>query len=333
MPVWPVSGGPRAAGAAGSHSRTVPSSPPVASTGRPAACPQQPHCTVPVWPVSGGPRGAGAAGSHSRTVPSSPPVASTGRPATCPQQPQYTGPVWPVSGGPRAAARRRGPTAAPCRRRRRWPAPGGPPPAPSSPRTPGRCGRSAAGPGALRAAGSHSRTVPSSPPVASTGRPATCPQQPHRTGPVWPVSGGPRGAGCGGVPQPHRAVVAAGGQHRAACHLPPAAPRTGPAWPVSGGPDGASRRRLISAERSLSSVCLVKVRSEGVGQLHEPQDPASTATPRGPHPLQSRIRPLTGRIPGRGHQANLPSIATMRSFHLDNRSIDRRNDANTAAFT
>jgi hypothetical protein len=28
-----------------------------------------------------------------------------------------------------------------------------------------------------------------------------------------------------------------------------------------------------------------------------------------------------------------PSIATMRSFHLDNRNIDRRNDANTAEFT
>ena len=75
--------------------------------------------------------------------------------------------------------------------------------------------------------------MPSRPPVASTGWPATCTQQPQRTGPAWPVSG----------------------------------------WP-----DGTNRRRLIPAERSLSSVCLVKVRSEGVGQLHEPQDPASTAT-------------------------------------------------------
>jgi hypothetical protein len=31
--------------------------------------------------------------------------------------------------------------------------------------------------------------------------------------------------------------------------------------------------------------------------------------------------------------ANPPSIATTRSFHLDNRNIDRRNDANTAEFT
>jgi len=28
-----------------------------------------------------------------------------------------------------------------------------------------------------------------------------------------------------------------------------------------------------------------------------------------------------------------PSIAMTRSFHLDNRNIDRRNDANTAEFT
>src|SRR5262249_36063544 len=68
--------------------------------------------------------------------------------------------------------------------------------------------------------------------------------------------------------------------------------RTGPVGKDSLEPNGTSRRRLISAERSSSSVCLVKARSEGMGQLHEPQDPASTATPRGTCPLQSRIRPL-----------------------------------------
>lgn len=41
--------------------------------------------------------------------------------------------------------------------------------------------------------GSHSHTVPSSPPVAGTRPSVTSPRAPHRTGPVWPVSGPPSG--------------------------------------------------------------------------------------------------------------------------------------------
>ncbi len=107
---------------------------------------------------------------------------------------------------------------------------------------------------------------------------------------------------------------------------------TAPVWPVSVGPDGASRRRLISAERSLSSACLVKVRSEGVGQLHEPQDSASTATPRGPHPLQGRIRPLTGRVPQRGHYVPVRARDTTRPSNPDLRKINRYLSLTFAAF-
>ena len=99
------------------HSRTVPSTPAVASR-----CPSGLNATPvtgPVWPVSGSPRGWPVSGFHSRTVPSSLAVASrcpSGLNAT-----PVTGPVWPVSGSPRVG-RCRGSTAAPCRRRRRWPA-------------------------------------------------------------------------------------------------------------------------------------------------------------------------------------------------------------------
>ena len=111
-----------------------------------------------------------------------------------------------------------GPTAAPSGRRCRWRA---------------GCGRRAAGrtpppvtapvwpvsgsPTGVPVAGSHSRTVLSSLPVASRVRPSGSGRTPPPvTAPVWPVSGSPSGLAGGRVPQPHRAVVAAGGEQGAA---------------------------------------------------------------------------------------------------------------------
>ena len=232
---------------------------------RPPTRPHAPHNTGPVWPVRAGRR---AAAGGRVPQPHRPVVAAGGQHGGRPAgrtPPPRTGPVWPVSGWP-PAGRWPGPTAAPSRRRRRWPArrPSGgatPPPdtrpvwpvsgwpsgwpvagshsrtVPSAPpvasdaavrgRTPppppGRCGRSAAGRG-RPVAGSHSRTVPSPPPVAST--PAV--RRRHATaitGPVWPVSGWPQRPAGGRVPQPHRAVGAAGGQHRAAVRPAPSTPQ------------------------------------------------------------------------------------------------------------
>ena len=187
------------------------------------------------WPV---------AGSHSRTVPSSPALASSrpsGENATA-----STPPVWPR--GWRRAGRWPGPTAAPCRRRRRWPAAARP--GENATARPCRCGpaRVAAG---WPVAGSHSRTVPSSPALASS-RPSgenatavdpagvaprvavgwpvagshsrTVPSSPalassrpsgrerHRVDPAGVALEGGGGLAGGRVPQPHRAVVAGAGQ-------------------------------------------------------------------------------------------------------------------------
>ena len=87
------------------------------------------------------------------------------------------------------------PTPAPCRRRRRWPA--GSRPATTPPPAPSRCGRQ----GRLRwpLAASHTRTVPSSPALASRARPATTPP-PHPAG----VAGQDAEQRVGGVVRPHR---------------------------------------------------------------------------------------------------------------------------------
>jgi hypothetical protein len=53
----------------GSHSRTVPSQEPEASSGRPSApAPNATAFTPPVWPRSGSPIGVPVVGSQSRTV-------------------------------------------------------------------------------------------------------------------------------------------------------------------------------------------------------------------------------------------------------------------------
>jgi arylsulfatase A-like enzyme len=82
----------------GSHSRTVPSSPAEASSGRPPTpVPNATDNTGPQWPVSGCPTCSPVSGSHSRTVSSEPAEASSGRPpAPVPNATEDTPPVWPV---------------------------------------------------------------------------------------------------------------------------------------------------------------------------------------------------------------------------------------------
>ena len=108
---WPV---------AGSHNRTVPSPPALASS-----LPSGLNATANTPLGAGRPGGAcrsgwPVAGSHSRTVPSPPALASSlpsGLNAT-----PFT-PPWDVAGqeGADLPGRWPGPTAAPCRHRRRWP--------------------------------------------------------------------------------------------------------------------------------------------------------------------------------------------------------------------
>ena len=186
-----------------SHSRTVPSSPPLA-TSWPSAESATPQ-TAPVWPckvASGRPLAA----SHSRTVPSSPPLA-TSRPSAL-RAPRPRPRRCAPAGSP-AAARSRSPTAAPSRPHRRWPPAGRRRRAPR-PR-PRRCGP-AGWPAAARCSVSHSRTVPSSPPLA-TSRPSA--RERHAPDPAGvPLQGRQRLPGAG-LPQPHRPVPAAAGQQPA----------------------------------------------------------------------------------------------------------------------
>ena len=255
-----------------------PSPPPVASTGAPStgANATAPHrAGVPGQRRSA--RGP-AAGSHSRTVPSSPrggqhrrAVGETPTPrhrAGVPGQRRPAGlaggrvpqPHRAVvaGGGQQAAVRRErappphlrrcarsapvragcrwpGPTAAPCRRRRRWPAP---------------------------------------------ARPSTAPRPPrHRAG-VPGQRRSARGAG-GRVPQPHRAVVAAGGQHRRAVDRPHAPHNTEPVCPVSAGPRGVPAAG--SHSRTVSSPP-PPVASTG----------APSTSPHAPHPTVP-VCPVSGR--------------------------------------
>ena len=120
---WPAwRGAPAGWPVAGFHSRTVPSAPALASS-LPSGLNATPY--TPSWRWSawrGAPTGWPVAGFHSRTVPSTSALASSlpsGLNAT-----PYTPPAVPAG---RGGARRRGgrwpgSTAAPCRRRRRWPA-------------------------------------------------------------------------------------------------------------------------------------------------------------------------------------------------------------------
>ena len=60
------------------------------------------------------------------------------------------------------------------------------------------------------------------------------------TQPVWPVSGSPTGRAGGGVPHPHRRVLAAGDDDVAVAGPPDRHRRHLPVWPVSGSPTGCA---------------------------------------------------------------------------------------------
>ena len=77
-PSWPVNGSPTGVPVARSHTRTVPSSLPEMTTGRPSSSAAATARTAPPWPVNGSPTGAPVARSHTRTVPSSLPEMTTG---------------------------------------------------------------------------------------------------------------------------------------------------------------------------------------------------------------------------------------------------------------
>ena len=134
--------------------------------------------------------------------------------------------------GPQRAQSRRQcwpPTAAPSHHSRRWPAAARRRRAPR--RRPRRCGP-AAWPAAARCATSHSRTVPSSPPLASS-RPSADSATPQ-TAPVWPCR---VASGCP-VPVSHSRTVPSRRRWPAAARRPraprPRPRRCGPAgWPAS----------------------------------------------------------------------------------------------------
>ena len=160
--------------------------------------------------------------------------------------------VWPFSGWPTGApvagSHSRTVPSAPAE------ASSGCPPAPARtpPTSPRRCGRSAAGRPGRRWPG-----PTAAPSRRRWRRRAAAPSRPgpnatDSTALVWPVSGWPTGCAGGRVPQPHRPVVAGGGEQRRAVRPGPnatdsprwcgrsAAGRPGRRWP---GPTAAPSRR------------------------------------------------------------------------------------------
>ena len=184
---------------AGSHSRTVPSSPAEASC-RPSGLNATAN-TRPSWPVRVA-CPAPVAGSHSRTVPS-PPAEASCRPSGL-NATACTRPWWPVRvacPAPVAGSHSRtvpsSPAEASCR-------PSGlNATAYTAPSWPVRVACPAP------VAGSHSRTVPS-PPAEASCRPSGLNATAY-TAPVVAGEGGLLGAG-GRIPQPHRPVLAGGGE-------------------------------------------------------------------------------------------------------------------------
>ena len=245
-PVWPVSGAPRGWPVSAFHTRTVPSA--LAEASR---CPSGLNATPLtqlVWPVSGAPRGWPVSAFHTRTVPSR--LAEASRCPSGLNATPLTQLVWPVSGAPRGwpvSAFHSRTVSSPLAEARRcpsglnatpltqlvWPvsgvaeglagvgvpqphrvvlAGGGEP-------VPVGAERHTAHPSVWPVSGSpsgwpvsafHTRTVWSSPAEASR-----CPSGLNATpltASVWPVSGCAEGLAGVGVPQPHGAVVAGGGQ-------------------------------------------------------------------------------------------------------------------------
>ena len=151
-----------------------------------------------VWPVKGGPMGLAGGGvpqPHRAVGAGAGHAAAVGA-----ERHRVDGVVWPMSGC-RRVGRWRCPTAAPSRRRRRWPAvcPSGLNATPlTQPVWP-----VSGWPTGWPVSASHSRTVPSALALASSvpsGLNAT-----PLTKPVWPVSGWP--SGCAGVAASHSRTV------------------------------------------------------------------------------------------------------------------------------
>ena len=74
-----------------SHARSVRSSLPEMTTGRPSSLVAVTARTGPVWPVNGSRTGAPVARSHTRTVLSSAPEMTTGRPSSSAAATAFTG--------------------------------------------------------------------------------------------------------------------------------------------------------------------------------------------------------------------------------------------------
>ena len=216
---WPVSGSPTGVPVARSQTRTVSSLLPEMTTGRPASSAAATAVTEPAWPVNGAPIGVPVARSQTRTVWSLLPEMTTGRPSSSAaatalhragvagervadrgaggQVPDPHRPVVAAGDDDRAAVQLRRPP--PHRTQSAWPVNGSPIGVP--------------------VARSQTRTVRSLLPEMTTGRPVQLRHRHrvHRAG----VAGervADRGAG-GQVPDPHRPVVAAGDDHRAAVQL------------------------------------------------------------------------------------------------------------------
>ena len=77
-----MNGSPIGVPVARSHTRTVRSSLPEMTTGRPSSSAAATAFTGPLWPVNGSPTGAPVARSHTRTVRSLLPEMTTGRPSS-----------------------------------------------------------------------------------------------------------------------------------------------------------------------------------------------------------------------------------------------------------
>ena len=252
---------------AGSHNHIVPLLPPVARTGRSSTRPTPPphrtgvprrgshhgaraagSTTAPSVLAAGGenltvldptPRPpphrtgvaeegltqrGGAAGSHNRTVPSSPRWREPGRSSTRPHAPHHTEPVWPRRAHQRGA-RSRVPQTAPSvlAAGARTGRSSNPTPRPhhTEPVWPRR-----AHPAGARA-GSHNRTVPSSPPVARTdqARPDPHPPPQPAVGDERPTSGARAVRSHNHPSRPRR-----GGQDRPVPDRHPTPPTTPAVW-------------------------------------------------------------------------------------------------------
>ena len=238
---------------------------------------------------------------------------------------------------------RRPPTAAPSRRRRRWPAPAVG--RERHPRTPPVWPAMASG---RPLPASHSRTVPSTPPLAS--RPAVGRERHARTPPVWPSERSPVAARLrpptAAPSRPRRRWPAAGRRPRAPRPRPRrCGPRASPGPPAAGLPQphrpvvaaaghqpAVGRERHAPRPRRCGPRASPAGRPLGLPQPHRPVPPplasrrpsADSATPQTPPVWPSRVasgrpvglpqphrpvRAAAGQQPAVGRQRHAPDPA------------------------